>query len=803
MASLIPGFEYDIFISYRQKDNKGDRWVSEFVEALKTELESTFKEEISVYFDINPHDGLLETHDVNESLKEKLKCLVFIPIISRTYCDPNAFAWEHEFKAFIKQASKDQFGLKVRMPNGNVASRVLPVRIHDLDVADINECESVLGGVLRGIEFIYKEPGVNKPLTVDDDEKKNLNNTKYRIQINKMANAIKEIISAICQYEQKPEAVSKEVFKPEAIARKNNKTKILAGSIVALVLIIFGIFVIPKLFKSSKEGEKSIAVLPFRNLSNDTSQLYFCDGFTEEILNNLQKVKSFTVRSRTSTDQYRDTEKSTITIGNELNVNYLIEGSVGREGDDLKIWIQLIDSRADKHIWSDDYTREMKQVFSLQSEIAKEIASELKTLLSPEEIDKIEKKTTENFEAYNYYLQGNYYYWKGNSSQDFKTAIELYEKAIELDPGFASAYSKIAQCHLSQYWFFTDHSEDVIYKCKQAIDKAFEIDPDLPEAHLALGYYYYWGFLKYQQALEQAEIVLKEQPGNSEAYFLLAAVYRRSGNWEMAKECFVNAFEQNPRSAQHALNAGETYDLLRDYSKAHYYYQLGYMLQPDWIDTYVYLSRMYLKSEGNTRKARELLEKAVRDNKFFALDSMIIETNITIKIYDGKYQEALKDLSLYKSDVFQMQFYYRPKYLYYATIYGLMNQPDLELAYYDSARIFLEKKITQIEEDPRMLSSLGIAYAGLGFIDEAINTGNKAVKLLPIDKEAYKGVFLANDLALIHVMLGQYDKALEQIEYLLSIPGSLSTKILELDPRWSPLKKQSELQKILEKHTAN
>ena len=137
MASLIPGYEYDIFISYRQKDNKGDRWVSEFVEALKNELESTFKEEISVYFDINPHDGLLETHDVDDSLKEKLKCLVFIPVLSRTYCDPNSFAWENEFKAFVDQASNDRFGLKVKLPNGNVASRILPVRIHDLDSNDI------------------------------------------------------------------------------------------------------------------------------------------------------------------------------------------------------------------------------------------------------------------------------------------------------------------------------------------------------------------------------------------------------------------------------------------------------------------------------------------------------------------------------------------------------------------------------------------------------------------------------------------------------------------------------------------
>ena len=165
---------------------------------LKRELEATFKEEISVYFDINPHDGLLETHDVDASLKEKLKCLVFIPIISRTYCDPKSFAWEHEFKAFIEQASQDQFGLKVKLPNGNVANRVLPVRIHDLDIDDIKLCESVLGGVLRGVEFIYKSAGVNRPLrSKEDNPHDNLNHTIYRDQINKVALAIKDIIEGM------------------------------------------------------------------------------------------------------------------------------------------------------------------------------------------------------------------------------------------------------------------------------------------------------------------------------------------------------------------------------------------------------------------------------------------------------------------------------------------------------------------------------------------------------------------------------------------------------------------------------
>ena len=198
MPSIIEGYNYDIFISYRQKDNKHDGWVTEFVNNLKGELESTFKEEVSVYFDINPHDGLLETHDVDASLKEKLKCLIFIPIISRTYCDPKSFAWEHEFKAFAEQAKEDRLGLKIKLSGGNIANRILPVLIHDIDVKDIKECESVLGGYLRGVELIYKSPGVNRPLReYEENSSDNLNHTIYRDQINKVALAIRDIIESL------------------------------------------------------------------------------------------------------------------------------------------------------------------------------------------------------------------------------------------------------------------------------------------------------------------------------------------------------------------------------------------------------------------------------------------------------------------------------------------------------------------------------------------------------------------------------------------------------------------------------
>jgi Family of unknown function (DUF6503) len=290
MSSILNGYEYDIFISYRQKDNKHDGWVSEFVDNLRGELEATFKEEISLYFDINPHDGLLEIHDVNASLKDKLKCLIFIPIISRTYCDPKSFAWEHEFRAFVEQASQDQYGLKIKLPGGNVASRVLPVRIYDLNKEDLNLCESVLGGALRGIEFIYKSAGVNRPLRAHEDHTQdNLNKTYYRDQINKMSHSIQEIIQGmkteqhdfIPEEKVLPRLSNVEVKK---IDRKVGERKLLKipwlkvlYSIILLVVLTAIVLVYPKIFKrdriadmTSKEIlDKAIAVCDVYSGWND------------------------------------------------------------------------------------------------------------------------------------------------------------------------------------------------------------------------------------------------------------------------------------------------------------------------------------------------------------------------------------------------------------------------------------------------------------------------------------------------------------------------------------------------------
>jgi tetratricopeptide (TPR) repeat protein len=241
MASLIPGYEYDIFISYRQKDNKYDGWITEFVSNLKKELEATFKEDLSIFFDENPNDGLLETHSVDKSLEGKLKCLIFIPIISQTYCDTRSFAWANEFCTFNKLTKEDQFGRDIRLYNGNIASRILPVKIHDLDADDKIILENELGGELRSVEFIYREAGVNRPLKASDNKNDNQNKTDYRNQVNKVANALKEIIGSLKKISS-PNSKSNRLLIP--ISKSSNSTFEKTSTWFKILVVLFSVIII-------------------------------------------------------------------------------------------------------------------------------------------------------------------------------------------------------------------------------------------------------------------------------------------------------------------------------------------------------------------------------------------------------------------------------------------------------------------------------------------------------------------------------------------------------------------------------
>ncbi len=797
MASLIPGYEYDIFISYRQKDNKGDRWVSEFVDALKVELESTFKEEISVYFDINPNDGLLETHDVNESLKEKLKCLVFIPIISRTYCDPKSFAWEHEFRAFVELASHDQFGLKIQLPSGNVASRVLPVIIYDLDTHDYNLCESMLKGVIRGVEFIYKEPGVNRPLRANEDNPHdNLNHTIYRNQVNKVANAIKELIEAIEQPGQNTELVSKKVIKPIYRSRKNHKITILAGSIIVLAMIILGLFFIPELFKPDKPIDKSIAVLPFKLLSDEPDKQYLADGMMDAIILHLSKIKDLRIMSRTSVEQYRGTTKTARIIGQELDVEYLLEGSFQKFGDDAKLIVQLINASEESHVWANEYNSKWGDIFSIQSQVAQKIASELKVVLTPEEIEKMAEKPTKNLEAYQAYLRGSYYAGQPHfSNQVWNLALQSYQDAVDIDTTFALAYAELARAHARLIYLRQDMSELRLEKAKQAAAKALRLGSDQPKVHLALGYYYLYAYRDETQALKHLEIAEKSLPNNVEILLEKAAIIVTDGRWEEYIHLLERAKQLCPHDASIITDLAEAYWVTHRHKDALDACNEAIEISPNSTWPYLYKIFGLWSWKGPCKESGEALKYVGKKHEWYLFSSYFQEVG------EGNFKTALQ---LASDTIFgwgiDNKMWTMPRAMLAAFIYDYLNESELAHSSYKTAMEILEEKVTEIPNDPRYHSALGIAYAGLGRKEEAINEGVKAVAMLPISKDAVYGLAMAHDLAINYTMIGEFDLALDQLDQLLSIPSWITPVWLGWDFRFAPLKSYPGYKKLLAKY---
>jgi TolB-like protein/lipoprotein NlpI len=565
MASLIPEYEYDIFISYRQKDNKYDGWVTEFVDNLKKELEATFKEEISVYFDINPHDGLLETHDVDASLKEKLKCLIFIPIISRTYCDPKSFAWEHEFKAFVEDATKDQFGLKIKLPNGNVASRVLPVRIYDLDSADNKLCESVLGGVIRGVEFIFKSTGVNRPLTPSDNPDKNLHKTYYRDQINKVANAIKEIISGM---------------KGESMEFEGEPKEIIAT------------------VEKQAVQEKSIIVLPFENMSSDSEQEYFSDGLTEEIITALSHINDLIVISRNSAMTFKGTKKKTMEIASEVNVRYVLEGSVRKSGNNLRIIAQLIDALTDAHIWAEKYSGTLDDVFDIQEKVSQSIVEALKIKLVPEEKQKILARPIDNFQVYDLHIKAQNALL-ASTEEGFKRALQYINKGLEIIGENEILYADMGQVYMHYIEMGIDRGENNFKKAEECAEKVFSLNPKSANGYYLRGHLKLWrGHIK--ESIKDLMQALSIDPNHFNSSFILAMIYTTLGKGDSARPIVQRLLKIDPLNTWSYLMSGAVEIFDGQFNQA-----IGFLRKAYELESFPFLKFWIAKALAYNNKLKE------------------------------------------------------------------------------------------------------------------------------------------------------------------------------------------------------
>ncbi|MBA7623552.1 hypothetical protein ES703_30949 [subsurface metagenome] len=462
----------------------------------------------------------------------------------------------------------------------------------------------------------------------------------------------------------------------------------------------------------------------------------------------------------------------------------------------MRVTPQLIRVPDDTHLWSDRYDAVLADIFQVQSDIAEQVAKALDIALLEPERRALKARPTQNMEAYDYYLRGNEYFHRSFLEDDFRIALGMYEKAVELDPTFALAYAQLSRAHLYMYWMFYDRSEERLALAKQAVDKVFQLNPELPEAHLALGHYYYHGHLDYDRALEQFTIARKSQPNSSELMSFTGFVQRRQGKFEQAVANLKKASELDPRYGRLVGEIGDTYVLLRNYPEAERYFNRAISLAPDLPGFYNKKAWLYLWWESSIEKARAVMEEALENIKS-AEDPGIVNLLVTLDVYDGNYQEALDRLSLTSKDI-DNQNNFIPNALRYAQIYGYMNQKELAEKYYEEARSILESKIREQPEDARFHSALGIAYAGLGRKEDALREGRLGVELLPVSKEAWRGLYRVEALAKIYVMVVEFDEAIDQLEFLLSTPGEMSIPLLRLGPAWDPLRDHPRFKRLLE-----
>jgi len=530
MPSIIKGYEYDIFISYRHNDNRTGG-VTEFVEHLKAELAATIKEPLNIYFDTNPHDGLLENHNVDKSLEGKLKCLILIPIISQTYCDPKSFAWQHEFCAFNKLVKEDEFGRDIQLNNGNVASRILPVKIHELDAEDTATIEKEIGGVLRAIEFIYKEPGVNRPLAVADNKNENLNKTDYKNQVNKVANAIKEIITAIQRGPAKAydSQIHSNINSPDRTNPK--RTKIAVGIVTALIVLVV-YFIAANWLSSSAEStasQASIAILPFLNNTGKTEMDYYGLGVASEIRTQLAVAKQFDfISSMQSTIAFKNSVEEPKSIGEKLGVTHIITGMYQGAENNLQLVVEMVEASTGKIVWSLPFNTQATDFYKLQASVAREVIKKFNS-----EMDEGIVSTT-NLQALAELAKGNAIEFSTPYPPDQLLAAIHYKRAIQFDSSFLQAWTRLIQLYSYHYFVIPEDTTIRVEMIDPLVNHVTTHFEDSWERKEIIGIYTYQVQRDYENAKQLFHKVLDENPDAEIANDLIAAIYKRQLNTEQA-----------------------------------------------------------------------------------------------------------------------------------------------------------------------------------------------------------------------------------------------------------------------------
>jgi serine/threonine-protein kinase len=543
----------------------------------------------------------------------------------------------------------------------------------------------------------------------------------------------------------------------------------------------------------------SIAALPFENRSGLEEDEYFADGIHDEILGQLSKIGALSVRGRTSVMHYRESPKNLRQIGEELNAQYLLEGGVQRAGKTIRINVQLIDAETDEHLWAETYDEDLTadNILRIQTNIAQRIATALRAQLTPKESERLAASPTASLEAYDAYLLGNTYSQRTSRPEAMRQAIQWYKKAVELDSAFAEAHAALARTRIR---FSTQHGKPVQFDTARAdLDRAVELGPDLSVTHLALGDYYRWG--EYfgvvergtERALGEYALVKEREPSNVEALSAIAEILWRRGEWDEALQAREEVARLDPRNPNVLGTLADTYRVHRRFEEAERLLDRASSLAPEVAADRVARAQLYLLWSGDAERASRIIEEAFDDldpaDVLYQLSDHVGERWLARIVVDS-YAEALEGSGLEQRcpDCYQ---------ILRATIYGQRNDSAMERLAFDSLLHGAER----IREDyPPRAITLGMAYAGLGRKAEAIRAAESAMAEARGVGNLSRQALYMWVLAEIYVTTGEYEAAIDRLEYLLSIPYPMSVSVLRLDPLWDPLRDHPRFQAMLEKY---
>lgn len=564
----------------------------------------------------------------------------------------------------------------------------------------------------------------------------------------------------------------------------------------ALVLALGFVVVDNYVLVDGDVRDRSIAVLPFENLSPDAENAFFADGIHGELLTQLSKISALRVISRTSVMEYRDTPKNMREIGQELGVTTILEGDVRRAGNTVRINVQLINAETDEHLWAEIYDRELsaRNVLSIQSEMATAIAEALQATLSPQETARISEVPTQNSRAYDFYLRGNDYASRADNDTSKSLSAQMYEQAVAEDPEFALAWAELARSYASMYFFGVDPSESRRQMAEAAVERAFELAPSLPEAHYARGYYYYQGLRDYSGALEEFAIAEPGMPGNAQLLTTQALVYRRMGNFEQSVLTMARAIELDPRSVEAFRQQAITYWDLREYELAEEHVDRLLAIAPDYGPAYAFKAWLPLNRDGDFSVA-----KSSASNPPLDLGIEGEELGWFAALYERDYDTALRYAENWQSDASQAS--------YFGRTYQLAGQRELAEAAFRSVRPRIQEAIEASGGDnPNILFALeyvalGEVLAGLGEAESAMSTAREAMDLIPKSLDATWGAAVQLE-AVIRVLIpaGDHEAAIDELDAYFAEPGRWSIEGILGDPRIDPIRNDPDFQALVEKY---